>query len=790
MSTFSTINNISQIYVKSFISKNNSKFDDNFSSIIFEKKKKNTSKNTFNTKSLSTNRKLNIEDNSVIKSNFSNTFYPRSYKNKNYLKEVKIHLPPIKTNDEIHPNNAILTDYESSINKFNYMYKNRGDELDTSKESFEEEINNEIKKNKIDLDESNFINTILKNNQKQNYIVSLRTQEEFSSPKNSLYTIKINKALMEDISQLSTKYQYQTYANKINEEQKFRLKLYIMPKSKVKQLKLSQIQKEKPLILKDNVKIKENLNEIKTLKKDLIDKITKKFNSKHSKKEKNKEKKIEHNDVEMIHLQITDENIPEGDTKNTINSTLIRNSLILDTNLYYFKYLKHVLNNPNSRMEATFTPYENTLFLFGGLQTNNKSDLWELEITDKVYTWKRRDIDGMNLNPRFGHTTVLFNDCLYIYGGKFNIKKLKYPLEDFLLYHIPSNSMKIGTFKNHKNIISKNFLDIPQRRNHISQVIGCYMVVHGGIDISIENLRDNYPEYYFNGFNSKKNNDSKISENVLDYILGDFMALDLITYKWMNINNIVFKKKNSKKLLRFKSLPRVYHSSCLVLSPEHKQGGAKINMFKNDILDNENIYLKSEIETKTKFDVKYEGIYIFGGLDGTFKETNNLYILHCFRNPLVLFEPKIKGTPPCPRQMATMNVNTILYYIIIYGGKNIQQVFGDIFILDIMNFQWISVKLFGTDIKPKLSGHCAGIINNKLYIFGGSDEDNKYSSAKLLCIELDLIRNRKLARIYTYAKTVLLENPRDRLAKHVMDLLKDGADLPPDVYPFLQLDQN
>ena len=87
---------------------------------------------------------------------------------------------------KIHPNNAILTDYESSINKFNYMYKNRGDELDTSKESFEEEINNEIKKNKIDLDESNFINTILKNNQKQNYIVSLRTQEEFSSPKNSV----------------------------------------------------------------------------------------------------------------------------------------------------------------------------------------------------------------------------------------------------------------------------------------------------------------------------------------------------------------------------------------------------------------------------------------------------------------------------------------------------------------------------------------------------------------------------------------------------------------------------
>ena len=591
---------------------------------------------------------------------------------------------------------------------------------------------------------------------------------------------------MNNISQLSNKYQYQTYADKINETQKFRLKLYIMPKSKIKQLKFTNSNKEKPIVFDNNeTKIKENSNQIKTLKKDLIDKITKKYNKKHTGK---KERKFENND-NAIHLQITEENIPEGD-KNIINSTIIRNSLILDTNLYYCKYLKQVLNNPNSRMESTFTPYYNTLFLFGGLQTNNQSDLWELEIGEKTYTWKKRIIKDMNLNPRFGHTTVLFNDCLYIYGGKFNLRKLKYPLEDFLMYHIPTNTMKIGVFKNSKNLSNRKYLEIPQRRNHISQVIGYYMIVHGGIDISIENLRDNYPEFYFNDFNTKKNIELKQSENVLNYILGDFMALDLISLKWMKINNIVFKKKNSKKLLRYKSLPRVYHSSCLVLSSEHIEKGIKINMFKNDSDEMNNIYLKSQIETKTKFDIKYEGIYIFGGLDGTFKETNNLYILHCFRNPLVLFEPKIKGAPPSPRQMATMNLNNILNYIIIYGGKNINQVFGDIFVLDIMNFQWINVELFGTNIKTKISGHCAGIINNKLYVFGGSDEDNKYTSAKLLCIELDLMRNKKLNRIYQYAQTVLSENPKDKTAKNVLDLLNDGADLPPDIYPFLQLDQN
>ena len=784
MSKFFTIDNISQIYVKSFISKNNSKIDENISTLFSEVKRKIPSY-TLNSKSLSNNKNLKLEESSIIHKTFNNTFYPRSYKNKNYLKERKVHLPPLKTNERENSNNELITDYETSINKFNYMYKNKGDELDNSKESFDDDVN-EIKKNKIDIDESIYINNVLKKNQRQNFIVSLGHKEEFSSPKNSLYTLKVNKALMEDIYQNSTKYQYQTYANKINETQNMKIKLYIMPKLKVKQTKYDSVFKEKPTFFRDSPKLRENSNQIKTLKKNLIDKITKKFHRKHSfKKEKNNE-----NNNENIHYQITEENIPEGDTKNVVNSTIIRNSLILDTNLYYCRYLKQVLNNPNSRMEATFTPYYNTLFLFGGLQTNNQSDLWELEISDKIYTWKKRIFKEVDLNPRFGHTTVLFNDCLYIYGGKFNLKKLKYPLEDILIYHIPTNIMRVGIFKNSKNMTNKKYLEIPQRRNHIAQVIGFYMVVHGGIDISLESLRDNYPEFYFNDFNLKKNKDPKTGENVLNYILGDFMALDLITLKWMKINNIVFKKKNSKKLFRFKSLPRVYHSSCLVLSSEHTEKAMKINMFKNDNDENNNIFLKSQIETKTKFDIRYEGIYIFGGLDGTFKETNTLYILHCFRNPLVLFEPKIKGAPPTPRQMATMNLNNILNYIIIYGGKSINQVFGDIFILDIMNFQWIGVQLFGTDIKTKISGHCAGIINNKLYVFGGSNEDNKYTSAKLLSIELDLMRNKKLTRIYEYAKTVLAENPKDKTAKNVMDLMKDGADLPPDIYPFLQLDQN
>ena len=303
-------------------------------------------------------------------------------------------------------------------------------------------------------------------------------------------------------------------------------------------------------------------------------------------------------------------------------------------------------------------------------------------------------------------------------------------------------------------------------------------------------LHNNLQYFNNNGNISIRNPNLKNNENTFSYpILGDCMALDLTTFQWMNLTNIVHKKKSSKKLYHFKSLPRVYHSSCLVLSQENIFKGNKLNIYKNESNDEEeNLFNQNGSDSKSNFDIKIEGLYIFGGLDENYKETNNLYILHCFRNPLVLFEPKIDGMPPSPRQMATMNFNRILNYITIYGGKNINKVFGDLFILDIMNLNWINVRLFGASIKEGITGHCAGIVKDKLYIFGGCDEDNKYINAKILCIELDLFRNKKLAKIYEHASAVLKDNPKDRTAKNVLELLKGGTDLPQDIYPFLQLD--
>ena len=138
--------------------------------------------------------------------------------------------------------------------------------------------------------------------------------------------------------------------------------------------------------------------------------------------------------------------------------------------------------------------------------------------------------------------------------------------------------------------------------------------------------------------------------------------------------------------------------------------------------------------------------------------------------------------------MASMNFNNILNFITIYGGKDSRQVFGDLFILDIMNFQWFQIELFGTKIEKGRVGHCSEIINDKLFIFGGCDENNKYLSAKVIVIELDLLRNKKLGKIYEYANFSLMQNPKDRTAKNILELLSIGAELPKDIYPLLKMD--
>ena len=781
----------------------NTEFQDNstiFSSSIKNKQKsKNFSTIYPNNESLFSTINNN-ESSHNLKTKFmqkicNGTFYPRILKSKKYLKEIRNILPPLAINNNF---SSLDSEYQESISNFNAIYQNKGIELEKNIERINEgKIDNLftyniIKNNGINNKESNYIKKIIRKNKKNNFLVNFKGSEKFESPTNSLMTLKVNKSLINKMTNDLCNYQYQSYATIINNHQKDKIKLFMMPKPVVKGIKYHidfdiKINKDQNLNEKKN-----NTKKPLTIHKALIDKLNKKINDVDiaDKMKIIDKKNIQKNDILNLKNLIPQEK-EELDTNKTIKSTIIRNTLIGEIKTYYCKYIPQSNNsNPNSRMEATFTPCYDGLFLYGGLQTHETSDLWLFIIDNKRYAWEKKVIKNENsINPRSGHTTVLYNDCLYIYGGNLNIKKLKNPLEDILIYNIKLNTLKGSQFKNEKNMYSQKYLYIPLRRNHIAHAIGWNMIVYGGIDVIKEYSKDILINNY-NNSNLIKYVDIKQEqkkENFNHFVLGDFMALDFNTLRWMNLSNIAYKIKGHKKLKNLDNgVPRVYHSSCLVLSQEHIRKGSKLNIYKNLVkLEEEEV---NNNLGKESFEIKYEGIYIFGGMDENLVESNSFFILHCFRNPLVFFEPKMKGAPPSPRCMASMNFNQILNFITIYGGKDSKQVFGDLFILDIMNFQWFHIELFGAKVEKGRMGHSSEIVNDKLFIFGGCDENNRYIPAKVMCIELDLLRNKKLGKIYEFANYSLLQNPKDKTAKNVVELLNVGAELPKDVYPLLKLD--
>ena len=744
-----------------------------------------------------------------LNSIYKNTFFPNSLKNKNYIREIYNGLPYLKLNNEITDDKKIdknekdngkvkeilLTEYNNSVKKFKDIYKNSGEELDNElkgKEISNESILEFMKSNRVNIEEKNYISSIIKSKRK-NYSVEFET-ENYISPKNSLMTLKINNQLINNIRECVKKYEYNSYAEKINENQQNKLKLLIMPKLNIKFTKYNFENSDGGA--KTNKENKENLRKLSYFKKFNAFKFGNSKNKKDNKNENeknNKNKKIDTSDE----FKEEDINIEE---KITIDSINMRNSLIIDVKSYYCKYLRRNIFCPSSRIGATFTKYKNKLYLFGGSTSNETNELWTLEVKAKKPFWKKIEYiteQNMTLNTRYGHSCVYFNNNLYIFGGNINLKNLKNALEDILIYNLKLNTLKVANFKREPFSLTSSNIYVPQRRNHIAHVIGFNMIVHGGIDITKEYLKENVI-YNPNSAEIKINQENIFFKNNESFILNDWMLLDLITLKWSQINNIKYKLKDKKMMKNVKSrggIYRVYHSSCLILSYDSIMKGNKINIYRNnnnikyDTVEKEgendvNAY-DFEKEGKYKFDINYEGIYIFGGLDENLKETNNLFILHCFRNPLIFFEPQIKGIPPEKRSMASINFDKDLNIITLYGGKDVFRVFNDLYVLDVVNFEWIKINLFGPENICKRMGHCSGIINQKLYIFGGCDEDNKYPYAKTLSIELDILNNRLLSKIYNFAQSSLKQSQKKEEGKIILKILREGNEIPKNLYPFL-----
>ena len=101
-----------------------------------------------------------------------------------------------------------------------------------------------------------------------------------------------------------------------------------------------------------------------------------------------------------------------------------------------------IVNNkirPSSRCQSTFTLYYNYIYLIGGVNNERLMEFWVCDLKNG-YEWISIVPEGEQVNPRMGHTTVLYKNLLYIYGG--NIKgEATMPREDIAVYDISKLKM-------------------------------------------------------------------------------------------------------------------------------------------------------------------------------------------------------------------------------------------------------------------------------------------------------------------------------------------------------------
>lgn len=245
--------------------------------------------------------------------------------------------------------------------------------------------------------------------------------------------------------------------------------------------------------------------------------------------------------------------------------------------------------------------------------------------------------------------------------------------------------------------------DVKFRRNHIAEIIGNSMFIHGGID------------------------------DKEDKLLNDFWLLDLDRMKWISVE---FKG--------YQPPPLAYHSSSLVVTSDKR------------LNTNFHIYKFPEAPTRLgRKRVKNEGVYLYGGIDGEKRVRSELRVLKIGTRPVIWTTIKTFGKPPGPRHSCSLDYFEDLNVLFLYGGSNDSQLISnEVFLLDLEHYNWSLVSIF--DVSPYARAEHSSCLNgNSLLIFGGINMD-MYLGSELYIINLDIWEKKR--RRYTHKSKHYVSN--------------------------------
>ena len=141
----------------------------------------------------------------------------------------------------------------------------------------------------------------------------------------------------------------------------------------------------------------------------------------------------------------------------------------------YFKYPPKIF--PEGKEQFSLCSKDKNLYLSGGLSTYMKQmPIWSLNM--ETLEWSKLPSTN-STNCRFGHTSVYYQNKIYFYGGRVKVEKASM-LVGLEIYSINENIF-----------VSSNIKGGPsKRRNHIAELIGNLMLIHGGIGEDNEILDD------------------------------------------------------------------------------------------------------------------------------------------------------------------------------------------------------------------------------------------------------------------------------------------------------------
>ena len=480
------------------------------------------------------------------------------------------------------------------------------------------------------------------------------------------------------------------------------------------------------LLYKDSIKLSENIKThiLTKMPKIKISRITPKFvnipiiNRISNSNNKDEEKVESDNDKK----QNDDNNNNNESHKKKINNRT-KNMNFFNPSDYsrlfcYYKY--PIINFPESREQFALVLAGNILFLIGGMCCDcSLSELWLCNLIN--ISWNKISSPADSF-VKFGHTAVFdkFNSKIFVYGGRAKLDlhvtygKNKYIFCDLEYYDVKSNRWI------KPELVNKNF--VPQRRNHIAELIGNQLLIMGGVD-----------------------------EN--DNILNDVY--------FINLSVIESGKGRWHELSISKSTPGPYlygHSSSFVFQRDLlKDSKLSVYQYPEEINDD-----KNGVNNRKRN--KMKGIYIFGGkskYNGIGGLSNDMYVLILGKKPCLWLKlDNVKGIKPKPRYFHSMSYYEPGNFLIIHGGRNDFQnesfALDDTYIFNLNYLQWHKIHLYSTMIGFKIfprCGHKSIIYSNKLIIFGGMNNSN-YLGSSLFVINL----SEDYSPEFKTAEEIMLEN--------------------------------